>query len=66
MPAKVPTNESQSGIETVRTFPTATPADSSMRATDRPSSTETVLARRIVAARTAASASSLIAPPPRS
>src|SRR4029079_2159778 len=66
MPANDPTNESQSGIESVHTFPTATPAASSIRATDRPSSIEIVLAKRIVTARTAASASSLTAPPPGS
>jgi hypothetical protein len=66
MPANDPMNESQSGIETVNAFPTATPAASSISATDRPSSIETVLASRIVAARTVASARSLTAPPPGS
>ena len=62
-PANEPTNASQSGTVTVKTLPTTTPAASSIRATESPISTETVLAIRIVTASTAASASSLTAPP---
>jgi hypothetical protein len=63
MPAKVPMNDSQSGIVMVRMLPTSTPAANSIRATEMPISIDTMLAIRIVIARTAASAISLTAPP---
>ncbi len=61
MPANEPMNESQSGTLRSNAFPTTTPAASSIRATERPISTEIVDATRIVAARMAAIASSLTA-----
>src|SRR3954451_8052093 len=60
-PANVPTNDSQSGTVTVNRFPTATPAASSISATDSPISIDTMLARRIVIASSAANARSLTA-----
>lgn len=59
MPANVPTKASQSGTLRSNTFPTTTPAASSIRATDSPTSTEIIAAARTVAARIAAIASSL-------
>src|SRR6266511_4545710 len=64
MPAKAPTKESQSGIETWKALPTTTPSASSISATEKPTSTEIVLATRIVAARIAATATSLNPIPP--
>src|SRR5438477_1443614 len=63
MPANEPMNESQSGIVGWNALPTTTPAASSIRATDSPTSMLIVLATRIVPPRTAASANSLTAPP---
>jgi hypothetical protein len=52
MPAKEPMKVSQSGTFNGNMFPTTTPAKSSISATERPSSTESVEATRIVPART--------------
>jgi len=52
---------SQLGTTTWAALPTITPASSSISATDSPISTEIVEASRIVPAKTAASARSLIA-----
>ncbi len=60
-PANVPTNDSQSGTLTVNRFPTATPAANSISATDSPISIDTMLAKRIVTASSAANARSLTA-----
>jgi len=61
MPAKEPTKESQSGVERWKALPTTTPRASSISATEKPISTEIVLANKIVVARIAATATSLIA-----
>src|SRR5919201_1036486 len=63
IPANEPMKESQSGTVGWKALLTKTPAASSISATDRPISTEIVLAARIVPPRTAASANSLTAPP---
>ena len=54
-------NDSQSGTVTVNRFPTATPAASSISATERPASIDTMLAKRIAVASSAARARSLTA-----
>src|SRR5438270_13793082 len=59
MPAKDPMKFSQFGTGTCAALPTTTPANSSISATDSPISIEIVDARRIVPARTAATAMSL-------
>jgi hypothetical protein len=59
IPAKVPTNVSQSGTARSKALPTTTPSASSIKATEMPISTEIVDAARIAAARIAATASSL-------
>src|SRR5438132_11720224 len=63
MPANEPRNDSQFGRSGWNAFPTITPAVSSIKATDRPISTEIVLATRIAPPRTAASAKSPTAAP---
>jgi hypothetical protein len=60
IPANEPTKVNQLGMSTLRALPTTTPRSSSINATEMPTSTETVDARRITPARTAATAISLM------
>jgi hypothetical protein len=59
MPANEPMKASQLGTSRLNAFPTTTPRSSSISATEIPTSTENVEARRIVPARSAATAISL-------
>jgi hypothetical protein len=60
IPANEPMNISQLGTSRSSALPTTTPAKSSISATEIPTSTETIEAKRIDVARTAAIAMSLI------
>jgi hypothetical protein len=64
MEANLARKSSQSAVPRSNTFPTTTPSVSSIKATVTPSSTDTIEATTITAARTAASWTGSMALPP--